>query len=420
MLLCEPMTERQNYPMAVPALHAETNRQRREHLLFLVRTVEFGGLEKHLIDIVTRIDEGVKCTILCYGTDFYSPRLSHRSNVTVHRRNRWEPGSFMALLRAFADARPSAIVLVKGSKGDFGLTSCLAARCAGIRRILAVEHLVADPMPPPITGPGFRNLVRRFLGWRAREVIVNRLQSRLLACTICVSKGVRGRLVEDYGYLPDTTVAVLNGTDLTYYRPSDDEERAEFRKGLNLGLEEFVIVCAARLSERKRIDVLLRGLAQLPDDVPPWTCVILGLGDREAELKSLASRLGVGRAVRFVGFVSDVRPFMGAADVCVSTSEREGLGLTLLEAMACGLPCIATNISGHDEVVRDGVTGILVPVGSPAHVTAALYELMTDPKKRKRLGENGRRVAEEGFDLEAAMSRIKGLIFQTGLPGKAG
>lgn len=385
----------------------------REHLVFVVRTVEFGGLEKHLLDLVVRLDEGVSCTILCYGVDYYSPRLSGRLNVAVRCRDQRECGSFFSMLLTFIQLHPSAIIFVKGSMGDFGLPSCLAARCAGVRRILAIEHLIADPMPPQVAASGIQNYVRRHVGWRAREVMAMRLQSRLIVTTICVSEGVRNRLVAEYGYSPASTVTVLNGTDLRHLRPSDADERARIRESLNLSSEEIVIVCAARLSERKRIDVLLESLVQLPGDAPTWTCLILGSGERESPLKALSEKLGLLDTVRFMGFIEDVKPFMCIGDVYVSPSEKEGFGLTLVEAMACGVPCIATNIEGHNEVVVDGDTGLLVPSGSSAHLATALYRLLMNGKERKRMGVNARRRVEDHFNLETAMSKIIKMICRT-------
>ena len=399
--------------MSQPSLKALTKNCVREHLVFVVRTVEFGGLEKHLLDLVARLDEGVSCAILCYGVDYYSSRLSGRSNVVVHRRDQSECGSFFSMLLTFIQLRPSAIIFVKGSMGDFGMTSCVAARCAGVRRILAIEHLIADPLPPPVAASGLRKYLRRYLGWRAREVLIRRLQSRLIMRTICVSEGVRNRLVAEYGYPTSSTVTVLNGTDLRHFRPSDADERARIRENMNLSSEEIVIVCAARLSERKRIDILLESLAQLQGDVPPWKCLILGSGQLESPLKALSARLGFVDAVRFMGFVDDVKPFMCTGDVYVSPSEKEGFGLTLVEAMACGLPCIATNIEGHNEIIMDGDTGLLVPSGSSTHLATALHRLLMNDKERKRMGVNARRRVEDHFNLETAMSKIKELIYRT-------
>lgn len=412
-LLCESVAANENSSASRPSLAAVPNHGVREHLIFVVRTIEFGGLEKHLLDLVARLDERVSCTILCYGVDFYSSRLSGRPHVAVCSRNSRSSGAFFSMLFTFMQLRPSSVIFVKGSMGDFGLAGCVAARCAGIRRVIAIEHLVADPMPAPVSASGISGYFRRYLGWRAREVSLRRLQSRLLLRTICVSEGVRNRLVADYGYPPSSTVTVLNGTDLKHFRPSEADERARIRQSLGLSSEEIVIVCAARLSERKRIDLLLESLARLPGGVPPWKCLILGSGDRESDLKALSAKLGLVEAVRFIGFVADVRPFMSIGDVYVSPSEKEGFGLTLVEAMACGLPCVATNIEGHNEIVVDGDTGVLVPSGSATHLADALHRLLIHDKERKRMGVNARRRVEEHFNLETSMSKIKELIVRT-------
>jgi glycosyltransferase involved in cell wall biosynthesis len=93
-------------------------------------------------------------------------------------------------------------------------------------------------------------------------------------------------------------------------------------------------------------------------------CLIVGRGPLEDELRAKSRELGLSESVRFLGFSEDVRPYLETADVYVSASEKEGLPLALVEAMACGLPTVVTDISGHSEAVLQGRTGFLVPPSS--------------------------------------------------------
>ncbi|MEO7860547.1 MAG: glycosyltransferase [Nitrospirales bacterium] len=386
----------------------------RRHVVFVVRTSELGGAEKHLLALIARLDRNLACTILCYGPDLYSARLSGRAHTRMLVRKRIESASVVSMLMTFIRLRASAIVFIKGCMDEFGLGSYVAARLSGAERVLAIEHLVADPLPSGAPGRGIVNFLRQSLGWRARRVWATKLQSVISSGTICVSEAVREILVSDYGYLPDSTVTVLNGVDLKHFQPAGEVERARIREVLGFGLEEVIIVCVARLSPRKRIDLLLDSLALLPKTNLKWNCLILGSGPLNEELRARSAGLDLAAAVQFVGFIEDIKPYLMAGDLYVSPSDKEGFPLTLLEAMACGLPCVATKIGGHDEIVVHDHTGLLVPPRSVEELARALELLLRDSHERRRKGLAGRQRVEELFDIDPSMDRIQKTIL--GMP----
>jgi glycosyltransferase involved in cell wall biosynthesis len=113
-----------------------------------------------------------------------------------------------------------------------------------------------------------------------------------------------------------------------------------------------------------------------------------------------------------VGFNEDVRPFLEASDVFVSPSDQEGFGLSLVEAMAYSLPCVASNIGGHNEIVVQEDTGFLVKPGSVEELAQAIKYLIIHREERCRMGRNGRRRVQERFDLETSMEAIKNVLFE--------
>ncbi|MGY1640762.1 glycosyltransferase [Geodermatophilus sp. SYSU D00703] len=174
----------------------------------------------------------------------------------------------------------------------------------------------------------------------------------------------------------------------------DLPDRDLARRELGLGQDARVALCAARLVEQKRHDVLLRAWARLPDD-----CVLLVAGDgpeRQA-IESLHAELGLGRRVRLLGNRSDVPRLLAAADLATLASDWEGLPVFVLESMAAGRPVVATAVDGLTEALRGG-GGLLVPPRSPDALADALARLLTDTTARTAAAEAARRTIAEDHD----------------------
>jgi glycosyltransferase involved in cell wall biosynthesis len=182
------------------------------------------------------------------------------------------------------------------------------------------------------------------------------------------------------------------------------------RAKLRIGAKEFVLVCTARLSEHKRLDLLLLAIARLVRDGVGCKCIIVGDGPLREELCEQALALGLSGHVLFEGFQRDVRPYLQAADAFVLSSATEGMPLSLLEAMACGLPCIVTDVGGTTEVVTDGVHGLVVPPGSADKIADAIAYLVRHPDERVQMSVMARERVRHEFDIETRMAELRDVI----------
>ncbi|MFF5504511.1 glycosyltransferase [Streptomyces roseolus] len=163
-----------------------------------------------------------------------------------------------------------------------------------------------------------------------------------------------------------------------------------------------VVVAAGRLTRVKRFDVLVDAFAELAGDHPDWSLRIYGSGDAAQDLRAPLTRqieaLGLGGRVRLMGQVHPMEPEWAKGSIAAVTSEREAFGMTIVEAMRCGLPVVAADCPhGPREIVEDGVDGRLVPVGDPRAVARALGELMADEELRAKAGRAALAAAER-FD----------------------
>lgn len=199
----------------------------------------------------------------------------------------------------------------------------------------------------------------------------------------------------------DKTAVVPNGIDVDTWRP-DAAARTDLRRVLGIA-DEFLWLAVGRLEAVKDFPALLQAMARIPERA---RLVILGEGPLRPELTTLASALRLEQRVRFIGFEQNVKRWMQAADGFVLSSRYEGLPMVLLEAGACGLPAIATDVAGTREVVVNGMNGWLPKAGDADALSNAMAKLMEMPAElRHAMGERARQHVAEQFSLDAVLDR---------------
>lgn len=200
---------------------------------------------------------------------------------------------------------------------------------------------------------------------------------------------------------PDKLTVVPNGVDVEAWR-SDAEARLAMRQELGM-TDEFLWLSVGRLEAVKDFPLLLRAMASMPKQAQ---LTILGEGPLHGELMGLAAGLGLERRVRFIGFERDVKRWMQAADGFVLSSRYEGLPMVLLEAGACGVPSVATDVAGTREVMVNEMNGWMSPAGDTAGLADAMQNLMRmSAKQRQAMGQRAKRHVETYFSLDAVLDR---------------
>lgn len=175
------------------------------------------------------------------------------------------------------------------------------------------------------------------------------------------------------------------------------------------GARSRTVLCVGQVVRRKRHEDAIRAFALLAKDIPHLRLKIAGRTveeDYERELRRLAAELNIAERVEFLGVRSDVARLMSEAECLLLCSEREALAWVLLEAMAAGLPVVASDVDGSSEVIAQGETGFLVPVGDIEGYARALSELLTRPDLRKSLAEGGRCAVIEKYSARAMVEKF--------------
>lgn len=220
---------------------------------------------------------------------------------------------------------------------------------------------------------------------------------------LCVSRDLRDRCLS-LGVAPDRCVLLPNAIDTEEFRRRRPAATARAELGVPEG--RHLIGMVGRLSREKRCDLAIEAVADLVErghDLELW---IAGEGAERAALERLAAGLGVGDRVRCVGFLDDPLPFLEALDVFVMSSVREGLPNSLLEAMAVGLPVVATPVAGIPGVVDDGRNGLLVEEAAAPALRRKIVELLESPELAASIGRAARETVTSSFDFGERMRRV--------------
>lgn len=208
-----------------------------------------------------------------------------------------------------------------------------------------------------------------------------------------VSESTRDELVR-MGVAADRISVVHNGLDARFLDAGiTDAPAAPDRKDAPAGAdrkEPGLVIYLGRLKKYKNVDHLIQAMAIVREEVPDARLVIVGTGDRRRALEALTRSMGLDDAVRFTGFVSEEEKLrlLTRAEVAAYPSSKEGWGITVIEANACGVPVVAARVPGLRDAVVDGETGVLVPLGDREAMARALIDLLHDREKRERLAGN--------------------------------
>jgi glycosyltransferase involved in cell wall biosynthesis len=339
-----------------------------------------------VLELVTRLGSSLPMAVCCLDEAGDWGRRLEDQGIAVHALRR-APGFQPQLGRAIADvaARHGTTVIHAHHYSSF-VYSCLARRRTPDVRLVYTEHgRVTDAPPSP------------------KRRLVNRLYfARVPARVFAVSDDLRRHMVQE-GFSARRVGVIYNGIAVGD-APSADTRR---RQRAALGVSDAVAVVGtiARLDPVKDLGTMLRAVADARR-TRPIVALIVGDGAERVALEALAAQLDLTAHVRFLGHRDDARDWLAACDVFVNSSLSEGVSLTILEAMAAGLPVAATSVGGTPEVVTPEC-GRLVPARSPAELARAILDAVGSPDAAQRMGGAARARVCAHFTIERMVQQYR-------------
>jgi glycosyltransferase involved in cell wall biosynthesis len=395
--------------------------QHKSNLLIVVPTLNFGGAERDIVYLAPRLDR--ERFNVCVATLYESGPLAEQlvqhgiEIVALGRTDVPDDHSAETItrghdgrgLKALLRRAPVAWLLHKfGSYVYYLRQARIISRLIRQREIdivhavLPVSYIVAGvavfltPRTALVMSRVSSNWYHQS-SWH-QSFLERRIMHRLVTAVIGNSRQIIDELDAE-GLPRERLFLIHNGIDVDDFR-SQMVERSEARRELGLQDDALVITVVANLFAYKGHVTLLKALTMIRANLPiGWRLLVIGrdVDGRSDRLHDMAERLGLASNVMFIGESSDVPMFLSAADLHVSASQTEGMPNNVLEAMAAGLPVIATSVGGVPELVEDGRTGLLVPSGDPQRLADSISGLAADPEKR-------------GLMSKAAVSRCRELF----------
>jgi sugar transferase (PEP-CTERM/EpsH1 system associated) len=347
-------------------------------------------MEVGLTKLVNALDRSRVASSICSccPADSLKERLAPDIRLfEFNRRNGNDPLLVGRIARLLRRERPDVLHTHAWGTLYEGL---LAARLAGVPIVVHGEHGTLDTRR--------RNLLMQRWAWQRVDRVLS------------VSSRLAERMAAAVGFPLDRIQVIRNGVDLDRFHP---RHRADGRAAFGCGDEAIVIGTVGRLVAVKDQANLLRALALLRSRGLEFRAMIAGDGRLKQELVALAHSLGVGD-VEFLGNRADIPRVLAALDLFVLSSESEGLSNTIQEAMATGVPVVATAVGGADELVEPSHTGTLVPAKDAEALAAALETLIRDPQRRRQFGAAGRTRAERLFGLDRMIGEYERLYVDAG------
>ncbi|WEN15378.1 TIGR03088 family PEP-CTERM/XrtA system glycosyltransferase [Rhodanobacter sp. AS-Z3] len=357
------------------------------HVLYRLDT---GGMERIVVSLINATADRYRHAVIAL-TGFGALRDEIEGVVTECVSLEKKPGKDWAchgrLWRALRALKPDLVQTYNIGTLDMAL----AVKLAGVRHLVHAEH-GRDATDPQGENPTYLRLRR----WMAP----------LIDRYVAVSADLQSWLVDHARIRPSKVVYIANGIDAMAF----DEPRVAFAPRRLLGdfapPESVLIAHVARLDKVKDQAGLITAFKYLREEAgyPSCRLIIAGAGPQREALERQIVELGLVDAVRLLGNRNDVAELLAESDVFVLSSIAEGMPVTLMEAMAAGLPVVATKVGGIASVVEDQVTGTLVPASDPRALAAAMSTYVADATLRRRHGDAGIARVAEKFSLNAMVA----------------
>ena len=357
-------------------------------LLFLANTLQWGGAERTLMELASGLHgNGYRTKVLCFhgegsATDGLNGQVPVEAlGFPYHMRLR----DLRRLRQAIARERPALVQCFHTGPNRWGP---VAARMAGVKRTVL----------------GLQNV---FPGQTLRERAVDWLTFRMASCAVSCSEAVRRFHTGPKRLSAAKITTIHNGVDVDRFRPGGD--RMHLRRELGLDEHHLLVGAVAHLTPQKGHRHLLEAARQVVQRLPETVFVLVGDGSLRPELEEMVNAWKLQENVRFLGVRRDIPELLGSLDLFVLPSVWEGLGVAVLEAMACELPVVASRVDGIVEMVVEGVTGLLAPPKDAEALHVALTTLLESPAERERMGLAGRERAVSRFSTKAMVERYRGI-----------
>ena len=353
-------------------------------ILYIITSLGLGGAETLLLYYLKNLDKKkYNLYVCCFREkpdDLIEEMSAYAEVINFKIRNKFNPAIIFYILRLIREIKPDIIH-----------THLFQPRVYTTIAHLFNKQSILITQKHSIVNPKKHNIF----------ILLEMISLRMNKKVIAISESVKKSLTK-YEFIPRNKIFVLpNCIDYQAFN------KAILRDSIK-NINEIVIGTVGRLEKVKGINYLLFAMKIILAKYPHTRLEIIGDGSQAGELVEISKKLGISNSVKFFGKFTDVIPFYNKMDIFILPSVLEGFGIVLLEAMAAGLPVVASDVDGIKEVVIHGESGILIPPKNPDAIASAVIQLIENPQLVNKLVENGLKRAQL-FDVKEHVMKLESL-----------
>jgi glycosyltransferase involved in cell wall biosynthesis len=355
-------------------------------IAFCITDLDPGGAERALVQLVKGLDRNRwEPAVFCLAGHgaLADELLAAGTKVMCLGARHWS--SIWVILRLARELRRFQPTIVQTFLFHANLAGRLAARSAGVDKVVAGIRVAEKRSRIPL--------------W------LDHWTNRLVTTNICVSQAVADFSITQAGLAPEKIVVIPNGVDVRKFADAHPSDLRPF--GIPEGSP--VLLTIGRLDRQKGLTDLIEAAALVAARFPAVHFLLVGEGPERSAIERLIGEKGMAERVHLAGWRPDVPKLLATGFGVVLSSHWEGMPNVVLEAMAAGLPVVATGVEGTAELVMDGQTGVLVPIKSPQALAEAIGRLLADPVSSKALGAAGRERVTAQFSWAQMVARYEAL-----------
>lgn len=365
------------------------------HVVHVVQSLDVGGMENGVVNIANKIDKNIfKLSICCLS---HIGTLEHKitdNHISLFSMN-WEKGLQFALFLDLAKEFKKRDINIVHTHGWLSfLYGSIAGKIAGIPVLINGEH-------------GTFNLNKK------RRIFVYRLLSLFVNKFITVSSSLRKELVDKIKISSDKIIVIPNGVDTERYHSINMEEVINRKNRIGIPMSSRVIGSVGRLEPVKNYEMLINAFSEISHEFPMLYMLLVGDGSRMEKLEKLAWDLGLSNKICFLGQVNNTQDFIPLMDIFILTSYSEGMSNTILEAMSCSKPIIATDVGGNRELILEGKNGLLIGSGNVNELVVAIKSILMDDNKISSFGINSRIEVENNHSIDTMVLKYQNVYMDS-------
>jgi len=363
------------------------NQPDKKNILFVVNGLAIGGGELKVLDLVKGLNlwynDEFDCTVCSVGQGGPLFERFEELGITPYVFEKKAAFDFSLIPKVAALIRDKKIDIVHTTLFYADVIGAFAARLAGVKKIISWEAVTEVYTP--------------------KQIMAYKLASRLYTKSVAVSRAIENKVQSKYKVPSEKTITIHYGVDLSRFYPFRDEA---MRMDLGFKKNDVVFGTVARFTEQKGHRYLIEAAKDVISKESSVHFVLAGDGPLREEIEGKISELGLDKNFHLLGFRTDIDKLLHSFDVFLLPSLYEGLPNAVLEAMAAGLPVIATAVDGTPEAVIHNESGILIEPKNPEAIRDSVLRLFENIKLRDEFGKNARQRVEESFSWEKEVSEF--------------